>query len=127
MFQPGLPGDKVQAIESLGFGLIDKVFLEFDTVFWDPANPGIQLVEPDSDTPANLATDWAAGIASFDVAVGREKTLCGWLVGETARHAETLTEEQVTRRRRRKRREGKGEKEKEKKRRKRREGEAKVR
>jgi len=34
-FEPPLPGDKRASIERLGFGSLNKVFLEFDHVFWD--------------------------------------------------------------------------------------------
>jgi len=35
-FAPELPGDKRQAIERLGMGLLNKHFLRFDRVFWAP-------------------------------------------------------------------------------------------
>ena len=44
LFCPALPADKVETIAALGFGVMDKIFLEWDSVFWDPANPGIQLI-----------------------------------------------------------------------------------
>ena len=34
-FQPALPDDKQGAIDRLGMGLLDKVYLRFDEVFWD--------------------------------------------------------------------------------------------
>ncbi|TDR31673.1 flavin monoamine oxidase family protein [Hydromonas duriensis] len=33
-FMPALPEDKQEAIESLGMGLLNKLFLRFDSVFW---------------------------------------------------------------------------------------------
>lgn len=33
-FQPSLPFSKIDAITNVGFGLLDKVFLHFDTPFW---------------------------------------------------------------------------------------------
>jgi polyamine oxidase len=35
MFEPELPGDKLTAISRLGMGVLDRVILEFDEVFWD--------------------------------------------------------------------------------------------
>ena len=55
--------------------------------------PGIQLIEPGQQT--GREGTWTGEIAGFDVAVGEERTLCGWLVGETARHVEALPEDQV--------------------------------
>jgi hypothetical protein len=37
-FQPALPVWKTAAIQSLGFGLINKLILEFDTPFWQKKN-----------------------------------------------------------------------------------------
>ncbi len=34
-FEPPLPPDKLAAVERLGMGLLDKVYLRFDEVFWD--------------------------------------------------------------------------------------------
>ena len=35
LFSPALPSGKQRAIEGLGFGVLNKVYLEFPTVFWD--------------------------------------------------------------------------------------------
>ena len=98
MFQPALPRKKVEVIEKLGFGTMDKIFLKFDSVFWDEDNPGIQLVDTTRKMNCeedDLAETWQDNIAGFDVVVGQENTLCGWVVGRTARYMETLTTQQV--------------------------------
>ncbi len=39
-FYPPLPDDKQQAIRQLGFGVFNKLFVSFDTVFWQKAKDG---------------------------------------------------------------------------------------
>ena len=34
-FDPPLPGEKQEAIATIGAGLLDKLFLHFPTIFWD--------------------------------------------------------------------------------------------
>lgn len=48
MFRPSLPSPLRKAIESIGFGTINKIFLEFDTPWWHELD-GIQLVYPHRD------------------------------------------------------------------------------
>ncbi|XP_053352409.1 spermine oxidase-like [Clarias gariepinus] len=44
MFEPALPKPKLGAIERLGFGTVDKIFLCFSQRFWPEDCEGIQLV-----------------------------------------------------------------------------------
>lgn len=34
LFQPGLPAEKVEAISKLGYGHVNKIFLEYARPFW---------------------------------------------------------------------------------------------
>lgn len=43
MFRPILPRDKMAAIHRLGFGTVDKIYLEWDTPWWEKSCSGIQL------------------------------------------------------------------------------------
>ena len=40
MFQPTLPSDKQKAISSIGFGTVDKIFLKFQSPFWEYLGEG---------------------------------------------------------------------------------------
>jgi monoamine oxidase len=43
-FHPPLPSWKEEAIEKIGFGLMNKIYLEFPEIFWDPKIEGIGYV-----------------------------------------------------------------------------------
>lgn len=44
-FHPPLPAQKRQSIDRMGYGVLDKLYLEFDQVFWDTEETWIGLVE----------------------------------------------------------------------------------
>jgi len=99
MFQPPLPKSKVEIIEHLEFGLMDKIFLEFDEIFWNIEEPGLQFImnddEFDPDGVGDLANTWWRSIAGFDSVCGQPKVLCGWISGHAAQFMETLTDDQI--------------------------------
>lgn len=41
LFENQLPESKMQVIRDLGFGTVDKIYLEFDRPFWDAECAGI--------------------------------------------------------------------------------------
>jgi spermine oxidase len=50
MFKPRLPDQYADAIENIGFGTIDKIFLQFKTAWWEEMDmDGIQLVFEDAN------------------------------------------------------------------------------
>ena len=51
-FIPDLPGDKRQAIERLGMGLLNKLFLRFDSVFWPAEYDWHELIK---ETPGRFS------------------------------------------------------------------------
>ena len=56
LFSPALPLVKQQAIEKLGMGVLDKVYLQFDDVFWDKATTWIAT--PDNGLPRGHFNQW---------------------------------------------------------------------
>ncbi|XP_076465604.1 peroxisomal N(1)-acetyl-spermine/spermidine oxidase-like isoform X1 [Babylonia areolata] len=79
MFQPGLPSEKVQAINGLGYGVVDKVFLEFDQPVVDSDVFRLNILW-DDDLPheSELCQSWTRKIYSFEVV--HEHILVGLLV-----------------------------------------------
>ncbi|XP_076465611.1 spermine oxidase-like isoform X2 [Babylonia areolata] len=94
MFQPGLPSEKVQAINGLGYGVVDKVFLEFDQPVVDSDVFRLNILW-DDDLPheSELCQSWTRKIYSFEVV--HEHILVGWLSGKEALYMESLTEEKI--------------------------------
>ncbi|MEO1474642.1 MAG: FAD-dependent oxidoreductase, partial [Pseudomonadota bacterium] len=55
-FTPPLPVEKQGAIDRLGMGLLDKVYLQFDDVFWDAETTWIAT--PENDLPEGQFNLW---------------------------------------------------------------------
>ena len=98
MFSPPLPSLFSQAIESLGFGLINKIFLEFGTRWWETNTKGFQFLWKESGPGTvyskSLAA-WTRDLTGFDVLPDHEGVLLGWVGGRGAYIVETLSEQQV--------------------------------
>ena len=55
-FSPALPKDKQIAIRRLGFGLLDKLYLRFDDVFWDA--DATWILTPETGLPPGQFNQW---------------------------------------------------------------------
>ncbi len=55
-FDPPLPSDVQSAIDRLGFGLLDKLYLLFDDVFWD--QDVTWIVTPENGLPPGQFNQW---------------------------------------------------------------------
>lgn len=55
-FSPPLPDRKLEAIASLGMGTLDKVYLQYDQVFWDPNTTWI--ITPENGLPEGQFNQW---------------------------------------------------------------------
>lgn len=72
LFCPDLPAEKVEAINKLGYGHVNKIFLEYARPFWVWREGGIQLawsVEELSDK-----SDWVKGCYFLIVDYYKEAT-----------------------------------------------------
>lgn len=57
IFTPELPIEKKNAIAGLSFGVVDKIFLEFEKPFWPKELQGISLIWTKEDSEAIRGTE----------------------------------------------------------------------
>ncbi|XP_017791811.1 PREDICTED: peroxisomal N(1)-acetyl-spermine/spermidine oxidase-like [Habropoda laboriosa] len=79
MFNPSLPSPFTRAIECLGFGLINKVFLDFGISWWKPNTEGFQLLWTEGTFCNKKLASWTRDMTGFDVLPNHEGILLGWL------------------------------------------------
>jgi monoamine oxidase len=85
-FTPPLGQDREGAIDRLGMGLLDKVYLQFDEIFWEPEVDLIGYIGPKRGHFA----EWL-NIAKYT----GEPILLGFNASSAAEELETMTNEQV--------------------------------
>jgi len=97
LFTPQLPIEKLETIDALGFGICNKIYLQFDSdnVFWQPGDV-FQVVHkieiPDSER------EWYHAISRFNAVDHNPQLLVAWVAGEDAKAMESESEEEVSRR-----------------------------
>lgn len=88
LFCPPLPIEYRNVIENIGFGTINKIFLRFDSCWWDENWKGLQLLWKDDH---NDSSHWTKFISGFDVVYPAPTgTLIGWIGGQGAVDVEKL-------------------------------------
>lgn len=96
MFDPPLPFDKSQLIESLGFGTINKIYLKFKHKFWTDSNFAVRLVwTKKCATHSDDFPPWVYAISGFDAVRGQNDMLVGWIGGQGAKDIESETNERI--------------------------------
>lgn len=95
MFTPQLPNKKLTAIGRLGYGTVDKFFIEFERNVFDNNEAGLQIFWTDDmhnlDGKYNLnGNKFYQGFNSFYVSPHHKNILYGFLVGQQANYAENL-------------------------------------
>ncbi|XP_063699003.1 spermine oxidase [Culicoides brevitarsis] len=97
MFVPELPQFKMEAIERLNFGTVDKIYLEYDRPFLNPSITEVMLLwetdEASSSSDDWITSNWFRKIYSFTKLT--DTMLLGWISGKEAEFMETLTFEAV--------------------------------
>ncbi|XP_038640472.1 peroxisomal N(1)-acetyl-spermine/spermidine oxidase-like isoform X2 [Scyliorhinus canicula] len=101
LFQPSLPAGHLQAIHNMGFGTMNKIFLEYETPFWDENIDIIALVWED-ETPLsgqkpNLVEWWRRlpVVYVFKPTERYGHILVGTISGKEAEFVESLNPEEV--------------------------------
>ncbi|XP_055636709.1 peroxisomal N(1)-acetyl-spermine/spermidine oxidase [Toxorhynchites rutilus septentrionalis] len=99
MFSPSLPQFKLESIDSLLYGTVDKIFLEYDRPFlntkiseimflWENVDAG-----SDGDQEEYMKSNWFKKIYSFSKV--SDTLLLGWISGQEAEYMESLSHELV--------------------------------
>ncbi|XP_018406624.1 PREDICTED: spermine oxidase-like [Cyphomyrmex costatus] len=94
MFQPLLPNRLSVAIEHLGFGTINKIFLDFGEPWWQRGVNGFQLLWR-RDADHSSLPEWTKYVTGFDVLPIHPATLIAWVGGRGACIIEELSEETI--------------------------------
>lgn len=97
IFDPLLPRKKIESIESVAMGTVDKIFVEFEQPFWDENWEGLsflwhtdQLREIRREYPIDVY--WMKKIIGFYTVSFQPNILCGWISGDAARKMEKANE-----------------------------------
>ncbi|XP_058449540.1 peroxisomal N(1)-acetyl-spermine/spermidine oxidase isoform X2 [Malaya genurostris] len=99
MFLPSLPQYKLESIDSLLYGTVDKIILEYDRPFlnakiseimflWEQVDP-----DPDVDQEEYIKLNWFKKIYSFSKV--SDTLLLGWISGKEAAYMESISHEVV--------------------------------
>lgn len=93
LFCPGLPSEKMEAIYNLGFGQVDKIFLDYARPFWIWSEGGLRFAwSPDELACRN---DWTKGLSQIEEVEGSKHVLCAFVSGPEAKKMECATDEEV--------------------------------
>ncbi|KAK6248693.1 hypothetical protein QUC31_020258 [Theobroma cacao] len=102
MFNPPLPSFKTQAITRLGYGVVNKLFLQLCPTGKRKANdmnkfPSLQMVfhPSDSDLRHKKIPWWMRRTASLSPIYKNSSVLLSWFAGKEALELETLSDEEI--------------------------------
>lgn len=97
LFEPSLPFYKLEAINRLMFGTVDKIFLEYERPFLNPSISEVMLLWDDGKLSEiekrDISKTWFRKIYSFTKI--SETLLLGWISGSAAEYMEKLSTTEV--------------------------------
>ncbi|XP_073990043.1 peroxisomal N(1)-acetyl-spermine/spermidine oxidase-like isoform X2 [Rhodnius prolixus] len=93
LFCPALPASKTIAIEKLGFGYVNKIFMEHKNPFWTGKTGGYRLAW----SPQELREEdiWVHGVTSFERVPGSHKVIVATVSGRQAKMMENKSNAEV--------------------------------
>nr|BAS29669.1 polyamine oxidase 5 [Selaginella lepidophylla] len=97
LFQPLLPTWKLEAIEKLGFGVVDKLFVLMEPTE-DGRHPNLQLIHRPVNSDGRRVSsspDWMRKTHSMYPIRKKSNVLVAWFAGDEARAMEALSDEEV--------------------------------
>lgn len=97
MFHPHLPSFKIGAISRLGFGVVNKVFLQLKQSSHEFKFPFLQMVfhPPHSQLRDPTIPNWIRNTSSLYPIYKNSRVVLSWFTGKEALHLESLTEEEI--------------------------------
>ncbi|CAH0557847.1 unnamed protein product [Brassicogethes aeneus] len=96
MFCPKLPQCKLEAINKLGFGHINRIFLKYNPPFWVRGGGNINLAW--SHDELRDQSNWAKSVSCIEELPNSDKYLQVTIAGEDAELMEEATDEEVVKR-----------------------------
>ncbi|KAL1501747.1 hypothetical protein ABEB36_007020 [Hypothenemus hampei] len=98
LFDPYLPGDKVDAINKMGFGAIMKIILHFPEQWW-PDKAAFEVIwsPEDEESLQKENLQWLMSLSGVVPAENNSKVLIGWYSGKYIPIIENLSDEEVLR------------------------------
>eukprot|EP00249_Psilotum_nudum_P005943 c19340_g1_i1 orf=52-1938(-) len=95
LFQPPLPSWKTEAISRLGFGVVNKLFLQLDPEVEEPLRSHLQLVYKQEPPMSDNIPWWFRKTFSLCPVYDGSSTLLAWFAGDEALHMESLSDEAI--------------------------------
>ncbi len=93
--KPQMPETKLEAIRSIEFGKANKVFLFWDTPFWEEGSGSIKLAWTDQEYDIKSPKEWYKRIFGFDEVLNNRNVLVGWISGNEAEVMESLLDDDI--------------------------------
>lgn len=100
LFEPLLSQDKIDSIDGMMIGTVDKIYLEFEKPFWNTDGGGSTFLWRNEEIKAMLEDpvngDWLSSLFGFTLVNPLQPNIiCGWITGAAARAMEQKSDADV--------------------------------